>query len=388
MGTDVSAEPSVDRHAGRAMSAPPRLVFLDNLRAMAIVLVVVLHASITYMAFAPEWWYVLDPRRSLLLTAIVLLLDVPLMPALFFVAGYFALPSLQRRGTGGFIREKVVRLGIPWVVGVVFLAPLATYMIYVSRDVPTGYLEFWKTDFWGPMFQQSVYWFLGVLFAGFLVLAWMWGRDTERLRASEPRPERPGARVFLAVVAATAAWSILVGRRYGLDDWQHLGWLFVIQPARVAFYVGYFALGVYAERRAWFGAAGYRPDPGPWGWGCVVSGIVYLAFRFAGNPTSFGERAVAAALFAAFCLMAVIAGIALLQRVAEGANPAWRTLASNAHGIYDVHPLILYPLAYLLLDLDAPALVKVTVLVVVTLGASLGVSALVLRRLPGLRRVF
>jgi len=80
--------------------------------------------------------------------------------------------------------------------------------------------------------------------------------------------------------------------------------------------------------------------------------------------------------------------INIRQRVAEGANPAWRTLASNAYGIYYVHPLILYPLAYLLLDLDAPALVKVTVLVVVTLGASLGVSALVLRRLPGLRRVF
>lgn len=36
MGTDVSAEPSVDRHTGRAMSAPPRLVFLDNLRALAL----------------------------------------------------------------------------------------------------------------------------------------------------------------------------------------------------------------------------------------------------------------------------------------------------------------------------------------------------------------
>jgi fucose 4-O-acetylase-like acetyltransferase len=310
------------------------------------------------------------------------------MPILFFIAGYFAFPSLQRRGAGGFIREKTVRLAIPWVVGVVFLAPLATYMTYVSRDVPTGYLEFWTSDFWGPMFQQSVYWFLGVLFLAFLLLAWMWGTDRERLRASEPRPEQPGVWIFLAVMAGTAGWAILQARLVGLDDWQHLGWLFVIQPARVAFYFGYFALGVYAERRAWFGAAGYRPQLGPWGWGCVVTGTVYLGFRFAGYPSTAGARTMAAVLFATFCLTGVIAGIALFQTVADGTGRAWRTLAANAYGIYYVHPLILYPLAYLLRDLEAPATAKATLLVVITLTASFAVSELVLRRLPGLRRIF
>ncbi|MEW6059521.1 MAG: acyltransferase family protein, partial [Actinomycetota bacterium] len=349
---------------------------------------VVLHAAITYMEFAPDWWYVVDSRRSLLFTAIVLLIDVPLMPALFFVAGYFALPSLQRRGPGGFVREKIVRLGIPWVIGVVFLAPPAAYMIYVSRDVPMGYLEFWKTDFWGPMFQQSVYWFLGVLFFGFLLVAWMWGSQPEPVRAREPRPETPGAWVFAAVVAGTAAWAMVEAPVAGLDDWRHVGWLFVIQPARLAFYAGYFLLGIYAERRAWFGGAGYRPELGPWGWGSVIAGIVYLGYRWEGNPTTYGERAVAAVLFATFCLTALIAGIAVFQRVADGTGRAWRHLASNAYGVYYVHPLILYPLAYAIRDFGAPPIVKVTILIVVTLGASVAVSALVLRRLPGLRRVF
>ena len=100
------------------------------------------------------------------------------------------------------------------------------------------------------------------------------------------------------------------------------------------------------------------------------------------------ERAVAAILFAAFCLTAIMAGLAVFQRWVNGAGRAWRTLAANSFGIYYVHPLILYPLAYFLLDLPAPSLVKVTILIVVTLAASLAVSALILRRLPGLRRVF
>jgi glucan biosynthesis protein C len=368
------------------MGERPRLYFLDNLRAFVIVMVIVLHASITYMVSAPEWWYVLDKDRSLLFTMLVLLVDVPLMPALFFVAGFFALPSLQRRGPSGFLREKTVRLAIPWVFGVVFLAPLATYMTYVSRDIPMGYLEFWTTDFWGPMFQQSVYWFLGVLFALFLLLAWVHAASP-RLRASVPRVEQPRGRLFVAFIASTAAGSILFAPSVGLDAWLPV-WPFMVQPARIAFYVGYFVLGIYAERRGWFGATGFRPDLGPWGWGCVLAGGAYLTLRLSAPLDTVAGRAAAAVLFAAFCLGALVAGIGLFQRRIDGAGMVWRTLAANSFGIYYVHPLILYPLAWVLLDLDVPAVVKATILVVVTLAGSLAVSALVLKRLPGVRRAF
>jgi len=369
------------------MTDRPRLFYLDNLRAFVIVMVIVLHASITYMLFAPEWWYVLDPDRSQVFTWLVLVVDVPNMPALFFVAGYFALPSLQRRGLDGFIREKLVRLALPWIFAVVFLAPLVTYMIYVSRDNPMGYLEFWTSDFWGPMFQQAVYWFLGVLMALFLLLAWVYAASA-RLQASVPRVEQPRGRLFVAFIGLTAAGSILVAPSFGLDDWQPFGWFLVLQPARIAFYVGYFVLGIYAERRGWFSAMGFWPDLGPWGWGCVLTGVAYLAFRMGGLPTTVPERAVAALLFAAFCLTAVIAGIAVFERWVNGSGRAWRTLSANSFGIYYVHPLILYPLAYLLLDLAVPSIAKATILVVVTLAGSLAISSLVLKRLPGVRRAF
>ena len=58
---------------------------LDNLRVFVIILVVVLHASLSYMAFAPQWWYVLDPKRSLFFTGLVLLIDVPIMLIMFFL---------------------------------------------------------------------------------------------------------------------------------------------------------------------------------------------------------------------------------------------------------------------------------------------------------------
>jgi len=236
------------------------------------------------------------------------------------------------------------------------------------------------------MFQQSVYWFLGVLFALFLVLAWI-HEASSRLRASAVRVEQPRPRLFVAFIALTAAGSALLAPWLGVDDWVPV-FPFIVQPARIVFYVGYFALGIYAERRGWFGATGFRPDPGPWGWGCVLAGVAYLTVRLSGPMETAAGRALAAALFAVFCLAAVIAGIAVFQRWLNRSGRGWQTLAANSFGIYYVHPLILYPLAYLLLDLGVPAIVKATILVLVTLAGSLAVSALVLKRLPGVRRAF
>ena len=96
------------------MANSDRIHFLGNLRAFVILLVILLHGSLTYMVNAPVWWYVVDPQSSLLFTVLVLLVDVPIMQAMFFISGYLAMPSLQKRGAAGFLKEKVVRIGIPW----------------------------------------------------------------------------------------------------------------------------------------------------------------------------------------------------------------------------------------------------------------------------------
>jgi surface polysaccharide O-acyltransferase-like enzyme len=339
------------------------------------------------MAYGPEWWYVVDPDQDVAWTMLVLLVDVPNMQALFFVAGFLALPSLIRRGPGGFVREKLVRLGLPWVFGVVFLAPMITYLTFVSRGTQGPYLEFWAGDFWGPWFQQAVYWFLGVLLVLFLLLAWTWAAS-ERLQASRVRVARPPGRLFVAFVLLTAAGSALLSPAHAIDDWRPLGWFLVVQPARIAFYVGFFALGVYAERRGWFVGAGWRPEIGPWVWAAVIAGITYLAFRMNGYPATILERSISSLLFAAFCLAGVMAGLAVFQRWGNGAGRAWRLLADNSFGIYYLHPLVLYPLALALVGVALPSFLKVAILVVVTVAVSLAFTALVLRRVPGLRRIF
>ncbi len=370
------------------MTTSNRLYFLDNLRAVVIVLVVVLHGSMTYMAYAPAWWYVVDPNNSEVFTQLVLLIDVPIMPILFFLAGYFALPSLQKHGTRSFLKDKFIHIGLPWIFGALFLAPLITYMIDFSRGVPISFLDFWRTDFWGPMYQQSVYWFLGVLLLMFVVLAWVY-EMSDRLRGPR-RIVLPTGRVFGAFLALVFAGFLVISLSFGPDDWWH-NYFLVYQPVRVPLYIGYFALGIYADRRGWFAADGYKPELGPWGWACVLSGLAYLAYRWgvANTPdTTLPVKVGTAWLFNIFCFTALIAGVALFQRKVDSAGTVWSSLAANSYGIYYIHPLILYPLAYVFVGLSLPLIIKAPLLIGLAVLLSWGVSALLLKRLPVLRAMF
>ena len=179
------------------MNQSGRITFLDNLRAFVIVLVVILHGSMVYMVGAPEWWYVVDTQNSLFFTILVLLIDVPIMLIMFFIAGYFAMPSLVKRGPEQFLKDKFIRVGAPWLVGVFFLAPLTAYMVYVRWGTPVTYLQFWITDFWTVAFQQSVYWYLGVLFSFFFLLVLAYD-ISERLRSAEQRVSIPTWKLFLS----------------------------------------------------------------------------------------------------------------------------------------------------------------------------------------------
>ena len=371
------------------MNTSNRLYFLDNLRAFVVLLVIVLHGSMTYMAYAPEWWYVLDSQNSLFYTMLVLLIDVPIMPILFFLAGYFALSSLQKRGSAQFLKDKLLRIGIPWIFGVLFLAPLSAYMIYYSRQVPMDYLTFWRTDFWGVMYQQSVYWFLGILFALFIVLA-LAGKLSSRLRDATQKVVLPTWKVYIVFVGIMTAGFFLATLFYPLDFWTH-NYIFVYQPERVPLYIGYFVLGILAYLWAWFADDGYKPKPVSWGVACLVFGVAYLGVRIAFGavlPTSAALKAINALFFNAFCFTALMAGAAFFQNFVNRATPIWQSLSASSYGIYYIHPLILYPLAYLLVGITLPLFAKWLLLILTTILICWGLSALILKKVPLLRDMF
>lgn len=362
-----------------------RIFFIDNLRTFVVFLVVVLHVSLSYTAYSPPGWYVHDPQTSPLFSALVYLIDVPIMQIMFFVAGYCALGSLARRGTGRFLKEKCIRIGLPWVFGVLVITPL---FAYVSRQVPGSLIQFWTKDFLGARFGQGVYWFLGVLMFQFVLLAALYFVSA-RFRGWEKKVAVPSWLLFAGFWVVMTACFLLINQFFAMDDWYKRLYVLVFQPLRAPLYCGYFMLGVYASQKGWFTATGYRPG---WSWVgmLVLSGAVYLRcpFIIPGTWPLMMLQAVSAMLFNLYCLSALMAGITIFQRCANSSGRLWSSQARNSYGIYYIHLLFLYPLTYVFLSITISVYLKALIVIILGWLLSWGFSTLVLTKVPGLRRMF
>src|ERR1041384_5439857 len=97
-------------------SSPTRIAWIDNLRTLMIVLVVNMHACVTY-SHVGSWYRMEDPEPAMPLKIAFFFwqghLQAFFMGFLLFLAGVFAHQSLERRGLGAFLRERARRLGLP-----------------------------------------------------------------------------------------------------------------------------------------------------------------------------------------------------------------------------------------------------------------------------------
>jgi len=94
--------------------ATERLHGLDALRGGMLMLGVALHASMSFMPI--QVWVVQDTQPSLALTVFFYAVHIFRMAAFFLIAGFFARLALHRRGTGGFIVDRLKRIAAPLVV--------------------------------------------------------------------------------------------------------------------------------------------------------------------------------------------------------------------------------------------------------------------------------
>lgn len=119
----MNSLPSPAKGSPAPGSDPVRLDFLDATRAFALVLGVVFHAS---LSFVPVFmgWAVQDVSTSAWVTGFTTVSHAFRMELFFLLAGFFTRNAVQRRGAGEFLRARLIRIGIPFVVGWFLLRPL------------------------------------------------------------------------------------------------------------------------------------------------------------------------------------------------------------------------------------------------------------------------
>ena len=123
-----------------------RIYFLDNLRTFMIFLVVLVHAGWVYESsgVGAWFWIVDDPSTNNLSGILNLILDIFMIPTMFFISGYMTPMSLKNKNGWEFLNAKFKRLIVPWIIGVLTLMPLYKVIFLYSRNL---HQESWTTYF-------------------------------------------------------------------------------------------------------------------------------------------------------------------------------------------------------------------------------------------------
>jgi glucans biosynthesis protein C len=222
--------------AGHAEQLPPRRGELDLLRALVVVGLVFFHSAVI---FGPGEFPVKAAAENPAATVFIAFGATWGMPLLFVVSGMGIWYSLRSRGAGAFARERLRRLLIPLVTGLLTLVPLQAYLGSRRAGDTSSYAAFYAR-FWDvrpsldfpfvltaapgtDAFQTGHLWFLVCLLAfsllllpGFALLRLPQGtRQVGRLAGFLARP---GA-IFLLAIPLVAV-EIGLGSEVGFAAWN------------------------------------------------------------------------------------------------------------------------------------------------------------------------
>lgn len=113
-----------------------RIHYLDNLRAIAMLLGVFLHAALAYADPTQIIWLATDPRSSRVVDALFCFIHLFRMSLFFVIAGYFAKRVVESKGIRGFLWNRLIRIVCPFVLFYPFLTGLFLLLVIFA----TAYL--------------------------------------------------------------------------------------------------------------------------------------------------------------------------------------------------------------------------------------------------------
>jgi hypothetical protein len=188
---------------------------------------------------------------TIILTLFVAVNQAFFMGFFFMISGNFVPGSYDRKGGGRFLKERLMRLGIPLVFYIIIISPLLSYLLSVNVYGWTGsFGEFIKTYLakYGGLGTGPL-WFIETLLI-FNIFYVLW-RLLVRSQAASPRSDgkAPGNVFFAVIAVCIGVVSFLV------RIWLPVGWYF--KPLALQFpffpqYIAMFVLGIIAYRRNWF----------------------------------------------------------------------------------------------------------------------------------------
>jgi hypothetical protein len=398
-------QPSTSKQTGPGLvTAPSYNVSIGYLRAFITLLVVAHHVALAYHPYAPApptsltavpriWqaFPVVDAQKSTVFALLVGFNDIFFMSLMFFLSGLFVWSSLQRKGAGNFLRDRALRLGLPFVASAAVIAPVAYYPTFLQSGVARGFGGFWQQWLSLGNWPAGPAWFVWVLLAfdgiaaGLFLLLPNWGEIVGRVSSGADR--RP-ILFFMLLLLFSGMVYIPLAVIFNPFRWSAWG-PFTFQTSRALNYFLYFSLGIgvgaFGLQRGLLATDGKLARRW-WLW-CLAALVAFAVASGVGLAAmtahlgSRGWKIAGDSGFVLSCAASSFAFLALFVRFANKRHRIFDSLNANAYGIYLVHYAFVSWIQLAVLKLQWPALAKGSLVFFGSVFLSWGTAAL-LRRIP------
>ena len=382
-----------------------RLYYLDNLKVLLAILIVTVHVA---LAYAPDiWWFFKGgPENSDLL--IYYQIVNPIAMALFFLLSAYFLPySYDRKGGRVFLKERLKRIGIPFILGV-FLIIIPLHFLYHTQFRDCGYNSIWEytvTMFFGiggdpgmchdpwltvwPDLKVAHLWFLQHLII-YAVVYTIIRAIMRRSQIKFPKMSVPKTYQIMLFIIGMSLVTFAVRVSYPLDYWDGFLGAIQVEYANVPKYIVFFIIGIVAYRAKWI-----EQFPTFHGFGWLTVGVIlFLGSLLAQEQLSFilapGGLNWSSFLWSlwdcSMCTSLAIGLLVLFREVLNKSGTILRMMSANTYGVYIFHVPIVALIQYVIAFLELPFALTVILEMVIGVILSFSVSFFI-RQFKWLRTV-
>lgn len=363
-----------------------RLFFIDNLRTALVILVVLHHLAIVYVGNTP--FYYVEPASetlgALLLVAFQLFNQAFFMGFLFMLAGYFTPGSYDRKGPGGFVKDKLLRLGVPIILYMFVLNPLASIGSYQMPAALTGITEAFNWSHYIHLVGIGPLWFaLMLLIFDLGYMLWRMAAGKREESPAAHKPPRVGA--VIVFMLALALTSYLV--RMAIPLGTYVLWFPTL--SYLPQYISFFLIGIMARRHDWL-----RTLPGSMGrLGLVLAlaaSVGLFPVAFLSGPVFLGGGSLPSAVYvlwdSVFSVGICLAAIPFFRSHFDRDTGLNRFGARHSFTVYIFHIPVIVFLALALRGVHLAPVLKFGLAAVLGVPLCFGVAYLV-RKIPYAKRI-
>ena len=223
-----------------------KLVYIDNIKIILTILVILHHTVITYGG-SGGWYWVQKTSCFAALVPMTMFVSINqsfFMGFFFLLAAYFTESSYLKKGTARFITDRLVRLGIPLLFYSFVLSPILSYLVYYfAKEHHITFLQYLSGyDSW---IDFGVMWFVAALLVFTMLYVFVQQSVKTDLKKAIPAP---GAFKILAFAVVLGIISFIVRIVFPVG--------LVLEPVGFQLghftqYISLFIIGILAARNNW-----------------------------------------------------------------------------------------------------------------------------------------